>query len=698
MRYLFLLLSLQLVFIAQEAIAAEKLHDAPIAIASLSLEELVDLDITSFSKKPQKVSEAAGAIFVITQEDIRRSGATTVPEVLRLAPGVQVARVTSNAWAISSRGLNSFFTNKLLVLIDGRSVYTPIFAGVYWDAQDTVLEDIERIEVIRGPGASLWGANAVNGIINIITKNSTDTQGGLISGVSGSEEHGIVSARYGDSLGEDDSTTYRVFGKYANHDSQEVDDPFYSSTTNASDRWQTALGGIRLDSQLNETDNLSVIVDASYGQSGFPVLAPTPVTPFSIAQDPTRNYNNQSVNLSWERSLGEESEVIISGYWDRIDRDDSILAHLQNTLDFDAQHRFPVNDAYEIIWGLNYRTNIVRTDGPGIGSFVPEGFDPEPFTAVVQDTSFRPPDRETQLYSAFIQNEFSLSEEVTLTLGTKLEHNNLTGFEYQPTARVIWQPDEDHSVWAAFSKAVRTPALNEEDQFGTVAGIPDLMGTPGVNGLVTLTGSRATSAEELLAYEAGYRAKLDETFSFDLAVFFNKYHDLGGDEAGMPEAPVLVAGFPVVVLPTTIASNRRGESIGGELVLNYRPNDKLRFTGTYSYINVNIKAKNGANPLLPVLEDLSPEHQFQIRSMVNLPFDTEFDSALRYADRLSDGDIDSYFELDLRLAWHLTDDLELSVVGRNLLANSHEEFFADTLSVPQHEIQREVYGRLAWNF
>ncbi|MCK5229802.1 MAG: TonB-dependent receptor, partial [Desulfobulbaceae bacterium] len=412
----------------------------PTDMTELSLEELMNIEITSVSKKPEKLADAAAAVFVVTREDIRRSGVTSIPEALRMAPGINVARIDSNKWAVTSRGFNGRFANKLLVLIDGRSVYTPSFSGVHWEVIDIFLEDVDRIEVIRGPGATLWGANAVNGVINIITKHAADTQGGLIAMGAGTEERGFGGVRYGTDMGE---TTYGRF--YAKGFKR---DEFVHNTTgdDAGDDWDMLRGGFRLDSLLYDRDSVTVQGDIYQGNMNQTLHLPTVSGPFfnKIVEDKAE-VEGWNLLTRWQHTLSPTSDFTLQVYYDRTNRDEFVYGEIRDTFDIDLQHQFAAYKRHEVIWGLGYRythddfsdSEILRLD---------------------------PDSRSDELFSAFVQDKITLMEDcLWLTIGSKFEHNDYTGYEIQPNARLFWAPHTDHKVWASVGRAVRTPSRMEDD-------------------------------------------------------------------------------------------------------------------------------------------------------------------------------------------------------------------------------------------
>jgi iron complex outermembrane receptor protein len=469
----------------------------------MSVQDLMNIEVSSVSRREQKLSDAAAAVFVITREDIRRSGATSIPEVLRMAPGLEVAHIDANKWAISSRGFNSRFANKLLVLMDGRTVYTPLYSGVFWDVQDTMLEDIDRIEVIRGPGATLWGANAVNGVVNIITKSAEDTRGGLVVAGSGSEERGFGAVRYGGRIRED--AFWRVYAKSFSRDGG-VD----ASDRDGADDWDAFRGGFRLDWRPTGEDIFTFEGDAYKEDAGQTLRLPLLRQPFLAFLDDSAGIEGTDLLAKWEHTFSSSSSIGIQLYYDRMKIEDILLTESRDTFDIELQHCFRTLERHEFIWGLGYR--LYRDS-------VENTF----------QTALDPAGKDAHLFSVFLQDDISLiKEKLHLILGAKIEHNDYTGFEIQPNARLIWTPHVRHTLWAAVSRAVRTPSRTEEDGRLNISVLPPFApGNPSPNpGIVSVFGNRDFLSEELIAYELGYRVHPVTELSFDLAVFYNDYDHL----------------------------------------------------------------------------------------------------------------------------------------------------------------------------
>jgi iron complex outermembrane recepter protein len=627
------------------------------SLKMLSVEDLMNVEVTSVARHPQKLLDSASAIQVITQEDIRRSGATSIPEALRLADNLQVAQKNSHDWGISARGFNTDLANKLLVMIDGRTVYTPLYSGVFWDVQDYPLEDIDRIEVISGPGGTLWGANAVNGVINIITKSATDTQGLYTEAGGGSQPQNFETARYGGSLGSD--AAFRVYGKFFGRG-----DEVLTNGASASDAWHQGRTGFRIDSGAGSPDKFTFQGDFYDGHEETTL---------------GRDADTAGDNLlgRWTRAFSDVSDITVQTYFDQTHLSDPagplMLDGLQfspagtfyddlTTYDVDFQNRFQAGPFSRVVWGLGYRfTHDVDINAPALG--------------------FLPATLDQSLYSGFLQDEVALRSNLSFTLGSKLEHNDYTGFEVEPNARLSWILDSSQALWAAVSRAVRTPsridqALSE--------------GTPPY--LVLLKGNSDFNSESVLAYELGYRAQLNSQLNASISTFYNHYNDVRS-----------TSFTPGTVLPLYFANNLEGDTDGVEFSGNYQVSNNWSLHAGYTFLNEHLRVKPGAFDLDDALnETADPRDQFSVRSSLNLPFNTEFDTDLRWVDTLhtnngpTPGTVPSYFELNTRAAWNANKQLEFSLVGQNLLHNRHPEYgFPDPTRI---EIARSVYAKVAWKY
>lgn len=660
-------LMVMIVPLSEDAFADEEVFE-------MGLEELLNVKVTSVSKKAQSISDAAAAIFVITNEDIRRSGVTNIPDALRLAPGLHVGRIDSSKWAVSSRGFNGRFSNKLLVLIDGRNIYTPAFSGVYWENQDVLMEDIDRIEVIRGAGAALWGANAVNGVINIITKHSDDTQGGLLIGGGGTEERGFGGFRYGGALGRD--TTGRIYVKGFNRD-----ELFDSSGARAQDNWDKIQSGFRVDSFWTEKDTVTLQGDIYYSNIHQNVRIPAlnfPSYSTSI-NDTTGAYGGNLVGRL-QHTFSVTSNFILQFYYGHYERNEIYIQESRKTGDIDFQYQFALNDWNDILLGLGYR----RSEADNT-------------VGVVSVLSFEPTDRGDDYFSAFVQDEMTLIDNVLwLTLGSKFEHNDYTGFEVQPTARLMWSPHQQHRLWAAVSRAVRIPSRIDSDMRLIGAYVPprtERNPTP-FPVAVTVTGSPDFEAEELLAYEIGYRVNFAQSVSLDVTAFYNDYRKLRSFTA---QDPVLNPDTGTINQPLLITNTSSGETYGFESAAVWQMLEWWRWDLNYSFIKTHLLT----NDLYK--EAIAPQQQVSLRTSLTPIKNTHLDLWLRYTDRtsaftLTDAAIiDHYVTLDVPVAWKPHKDLEFSIVGQNLLENNHLEYVSETFSEAT-EIQRGVYGKFTWQF
>lgn len=625
-------------------------------LTQLSLEELMNVEITSVSKKKQKLSGAAAAIFVITQDDIRRSGVTSIPEALRMVPGLQVARLDHNKWAVSARGFNGRFSNKMLVLIDGRNVYNSFFAGTIWEASDTILEDIERIEVIRGPGGTLWGVNAVNGVINVITKNAKSTHGGLVSGLGGTEE-AIGGVRYGGQIGND--LHYRLFTKYFNRDTN-------FNQAGAHDDWRMLRGGFRADWDVDPHNTFMADGSIYDGDAGQRVTLPTLIAPaFSRTVDEDVDMTGGHILLRWVHQFSESSDVSLQFFYDRFQRDETVVKMTIDTLDLDFQHRFSLPFHQDMVWGFGYRY----------------WFDDFRRSFTISPA---PKTKTFSLINGFIQDEISLfGDEIRITVGSKLSHNDFTGFEVQPSGRILWQPVPQHALWMAASRAVRVPSRAADN--GTIVQPPN---PPVLTVPINITGNQQLGPEILVAFEAGYRLTPVPQLSIDVTAFYNYYDNL--------LATKRVALTP---LPTfQFANNKEARTHGVEVAANLQVFDVWQVRGAYTYLNIDVDTDASALGLPDTDEEGSPQHQASIRSLLTLPHNVELDTWLRFVDGLPSFSIPSYWELDVRLGWKPWRNIEISIAGQNLLDTHHPEMSPSFLQTQATEVQRSVYGKVTWDF
>lgn len=628
--------------------------------------------VTSVAKRAQALSEAPAAVYVITAEAIRRSGMQTIPELLRMVPGLDVARINAHTWAVSARGFNGEFSNKLLVLIDGRSVYSPLFSGVFWDEQNLLLEDVERIEVIRGPGGTLWGANAVNGVINIVTKLAKETQGALVTAGGGTEERAIGGVRYGGSAAEG-ALHYRLYGKYSLWDDQ-VD----SAGMDANDGWRTARGGGRLDWEVSPRDFVTVQGDVYHGHidDTFDRAILTP--PFQRTSRVTRAIGGGDILGRWRRTWESGAATSFQAYYDRVERND-LIDFSVDTVDAQLQQDFPWGERQSLVAGLGYRAVFDRVRNSFFAAGTPSHY-------------------QADLFDAFLQDDVTLVPgRLHLVIGSKIEHNDFSGFEYEPGVRLLWTARAQLTLWAAVSRAVQTPDRSTDDARFNFLAFPDPQGRVD---LVSLFGNRSTDSEKLLAYEAGIRMRPAGNLFLDLAVFYHDYRDL---RVGAPEAPFLEEDPPPahVVMPLRALNLMRGESHGLEIASTWAVTPRWKLMASYSYLGVALDSR-AAEHAGENLEDASPHNQVQLRSYLDLPANFEADAALYYVDAITvpgivtSQRVPSHTRVDARLGWQPSPPLELSVVLRNALDPEHPEFTSFVRESTQ--VQRSVFGKLTYRW
>jgi iron complex outermembrane receptor protein len=643
-------------------------------VTTMSVEDLMNMQVTSVSKRTQKVADAAAAVFVLTQDDIRRSGATSIPEALRLVPGIQVARIDENKWAISARGFNGRFADKLLVLIDGRSVYTPLFSGVYWNVQDVMLEDVDRIEVIRGPGATLWGANAVNGVINIITKSAKSTQAAMATAGGGNELRGFSNLRYGGKINQD--TYYRAYAKYFNFGESTI--PFGGS---ANDDWDSLRGGFRSDWTPNGPDSLTFQGDIFRSHYGETLSVPMLTAPYQNTFPNNGRLSGGDLLGRWTHNFGNSS-TSLQMYFDNTNiTDNNLFTDHENVFDIDFQHSFHPTESQNFIWGVGYRSIGDSNDSSFVVSLLPDH-------------------SQLNQFSGFAQDEIDLlDKKVQLTVGSKLEHNDFTGLEFEPNARVLWNITPNQSVWTAVSRAVRTPALTERGLGLVSAVIPP--GGPGnptpLSAEAVVYGSNQFQSEDLLAYEVGYRVQVSNNLSADIATFYNNYTHLRSAEPGAPFVQTDPA--PVHLVAPFVASNKmHGGTYGAELFTEYRIIPRWKMSGSYSFLQMDIR--KDATSFDPTADNpgmSSPKHQFYVRSSLDIFRHLEHDFTVRYVDQLAGLGIPSYYSVDTHLSYALPHSFELSVGSQNLLNHEHLEFVPDFINISPTQVKRSVYGSITWH-
>jgi iron complex outermembrane recepter protein len=628
-------------------------------LKQLSLAELGSVEVTTTSKEPEQIWKTSAAIYVLTQEDIRRSGATSIPEVLRLVPGVEVARINSNSWSVAIRGFGSAFSKSVLVLIDGRSVYTPLFAGVYWDVQNVLLEDVERIEVIRGPGGTIWGSNAVNGVINIITKKAKDTRGTYASTSSGNVAKSESGLRYG--AGHGNNLHYRAyvmgFGRM----------PEFHSDGDNYDAWQVGQAGFRTDSRLTERDTLTVQGDLYKGNVGQQVGIGHYSPPAQLSVDGTQDVSGGNLLGRWRRELSNTSDVQVQAYYDRTYRLGPQLGETRNTFDIDLLHHFVLKQRNEIIWGFGAR------------------WSPSDIIQTVPTVNFAPHHQDDNIYSAFVQDQIAIVQnKLWLTLGSKFEHNIFTGWENEPSGRVLWTPTSHQTLWAAVTRAVRTPSRIDEN-----LQLTGLISTPPPI-YVCLCDNAKFVSETLLGYEAGYRKLVSSRIYVDIAAFHNKYNDL--TSFGNPTISLTATPPPLAILISLpFANGIMGSTNGGEISPDWKVTHWMDLKATYSYVSLNLEDKptHSKTSYVSTYEGSSPHNEVTAQILFNLPKGFEFDPTYRYVGGSPALTANAYQTADARLGWHFAKKFDLSITGQNLFQPRH----AESGSVL---VQRSAYAQITW--
>ncbi len=608
-------------------------------LKKLSIDDLMGLEVTSVSKHAERLADAPSSIFVVTSDEIRRSGATSLEDALRLAPNLQVARIDASQYAISARGFNNAVGNKLLVLIDGRTVYTPIFSGVFWDQQAVMLEDVDRIEVISGPGATLWGANAVNGVINVISRKAGDTQGGLISARGGDEEVG-ATLRFGGALG--DNTHFRVYAK-----GSQLDNTHRANGTAVPDAFDFGQAGFRADWQAGR-DELTVQGDVYSGHAedrGTPNFGPV------------GRIKSSGANLlsRWTRKL-DNSDLRIQAYVDHAEREDlNTFSPEADVYDLELQHSF-LRGKNRFVWGGGYRHGRDEVEPGMFLGLIPSGFIPS--------------SKELDWWNVFAQADFALTESFSVTAGLKFEHNDYTGVENLPSVRFAWKLTPQVSLWGAASRAVRAPSRIDRDLFLPVtppfifAGGPDFV------------------SEVAHVYEAGLRGQLSNRVTYSATLFWHEWDKLRSGSA------------PQVVLQNQISGSVHGLEAWGtwEIVDGWRLSAGLMSLDKDLELEPTSTDPGGVeNPNL----SNDPDYKAMLRASVDLASNHQLDMTVRHVATLPHPVVPNYTAVDLRYAWRARPELEVSLVVRNALDRQHAEF-NDTPA--RSEIARDVYGQIRWSF
>jgi iron complex outermembrane recepter protein len=642
-----------------------------------SLEDLMNIQVTSVSKKEQKTSQVAAAVFVISREDIRDSGALNIPDLLRMVPGLDVAQIDAGKWAISARGFNGQYSNKLLVLIDGRTAYSPIFAGVFWDSQNVILDNIERIEVIRGPGAAVWGSNAVNGVINVITRDTSNTQGSYLAVGAGNAGTGPVTIQYGGKaryLG-----TYRVSVEGIHDNSL----PTLAGLPGHDDL-SLVRGGFRIDTRLSARDSLSTEGEGYRGNAGEMTFFPVSLFPPENATLSLRDrYSGWNLFSRWKRTISQGSETSLQVNFDRTTRSDSTRGNStysigQNAFDIDFQHHIAWGARQDIVWGLGYRVSSGDIDPTFRISATPES-------------------RRTQLFSSFAQDEIAIRpNRIHLILSARLERNDFTGFDLQPSARLAWTPDSKNSVWGAISGADRTPARSDTDIRANFEALP---GPGSLPILVSLFGNPNQKNEQLTAFEAGYRKMWTSGLSLDSTAFFNRYRDLTSVEPGAMRFELNPAPAHLL-MPESFGNGLYGETHGIEVFAKWKAARFWTLNPGYTFFSMHLHEFAGSkdSQTAPGTEGGTPEDQAQLRSNMSLPWNLQWNASGYIVSRLTSQPIPSYTRLDTGLNWSLSESVSLSLVGQNLLKDLHPEYSGPNSTVQPGLMRRAAYAKITWSF
>lgn len=664
-------------------VAAQQLPE--IDAFELSLQQLLDVEVTSVSRQAQPLSNSPAAIYVITDEDIKRSGATSIPQALKDVPGLHVAQIDSQKWAVSSRGFNGRFNNKLLVLMDGRTLYSPEFSGVYWEMQDTLMADIDRIEIIRGPSAAMWGANAVNGVINIVTKHSAETLGGYAELGVGDYEQGFVGFRYGGKLTE--NATARGYAKSFKRDSLDLNqvdmDPALHmlmmglDTDNA---WSEQQAGGRIDINLPDSAaTLQLSSDVYQTKINHVFHVPVITAPYIQFNRDSVDATGWNVLAKYNKALSATSEYSLQSYFDYVRRDEVLFGFTTKTLDLEFQHQFKPGGNHNVIWGLGYR-------------HISDELDAHPtITNNHEATS-------TNLWSAFVRDEISLVEDTLwLTLATRIEHNSYTDVEWQPNARLMWKLNDQHKLWSSVAYSVRTPSRAENDvniSFGVIPPFiaPNVTPFPVV---LELQGQDNYESESLLTYEFGYRFAPTSSFSLDSTIFYNHYDDLRGAKEAAPD----LASVPsFIVQGLQFTNDQDGHSYGFELSSQWLATNTLKFKLNYGFINSEFSDMQSQNTT-------APKHIGSLNADWAVHKDVDINATWRYVDdaAILDGAVgskkmlDSFHGVDLGVNWHISPDVTLSAYGKNLFYGAHVESEAELFHVP-YRVAPSYYGKITVQF
>jgi iron complex outermembrane receptor protein len=619
-------------------------------LKSLSLEQLGNIEVTTVNKWPTELWDTPSAVYVITADDIRRSGATSIADALRLVPGVEVGRLSSTTWAVGIRGLQNNFSKSVLVLIDGRNVYTPLFAGVYWDVQDLPLENIDRIEVIRGPGGTIWGPNAANGVINIIAKKASETRGVMAAGLAGTQDHTIDTLQFGREHG---NLSYRFYGtgfqRAHEYHTDGIDD----------DAWHQERFGFRTD--LNEGRDRYFLEGTIYGGDSPHIVGTSPVVDQTSGGD---------VNFRWEQENTSGTGFTLQAYFDRTVRTGILLGETRNTLDIDFVQHLHLPGGQKFAWGGGLH------------------WSPYQIVGVTPVETLIPASATDHNHTGFLQDEIPLGSRVFLTAGAKLQHNNFSGFDIQPSGRLLWTPSEHQSAWMGVSRAVTTPSDLEEDF--------QLTGPAGPATFIRVAGNHHFRSEDVIGYEAGYRTLMGSRVFLDLAAFWNQYSRLQSFSAPMLST---VGGDTYVTIE--YENQIGGATSGFEIAPQAALTSWWRLNTSYSYLNSNFHANGPTSDIsstgsVSTYEKSSPKHMVGAQSMITLPDKFEFDQMYRFVSALPAQKVRAYQTMDLRLGRVLGKNFRFALVGQNLFQPHHDEWGTGDPTQPVVAINRAAYVQLSF--
>jgi iron complex outermembrane receptor protein len=636
-----------------------------VPLRELSLEQLGEIVVTSVSKRVDDLWGTPAAVAVITADDIRRSGATSLPEVLRMAAGVEVARVDASHYSIGIRGFGEQFSKSVLVLVDGRNLYNQLFAGTYWPAHDVMLEDVERIEVIRGPGGTIWGGNAVNGVINVITRRAEATRGALVSVGGGTVDHGSAAVRYG---GAGRGLDYRVYAKAFLRGPQ-----FHRDGSDFDDNWWLSQAGFRVDRASTGRGSLTLAGALNTGGHGQRVRVATFAPAATGIVDAPVDTSGGHLLARWDHRIAA-TDLQIQSYYDRTVWRAPHFAETRDTADVDVLQSARVAARHQLSGGGGLRWSA------------------GPFSQTIETLDFSPDNQTDWLVSAFVRDEVHLlPDRLSVLAGTKIEHNSYTGLEWQPSARLLWRVRPTQTVWLAATRAVRTPSRIERSiQLSSLA-----LTTP-LPAYLQIRGSDQFESERTVSYAAGYRVLAGAPLFVDLSVFVNEHRDLAGFSR-LATQIVTSPGPLRAVVPLPYINAIDGTSSGFELAPEWRAAAAVRVSGSYAFRRIALEARpeNIDAQAVPRYEGSSPAHLVRVQTRLDLPRRIELDAAYRYVSALPFRLVDAYHTTDLRLGWRPSPQLELSVTGHNLLQPHHLEFAHDP--GPPVGIARSAAVQVVWH-